>query len=51
MAEAEVMPKSIERKLRRTAKRRGYSRERADRYVFGTMANINRRRKEARHHG
>jgi hypothetical protein len=43
------MPKSIERKLRRTAKARGYSRERADRYVYGTLANINRRRKDRRH--
>lgn len=45
------MPKSLERKLRRTAKARGYSKERTDRYVYGALANINRRRKEGRKHG
>ena len=39
------MPKTLERKLRRVAKSRGYSKERTDRYVYGTQANINRRRK------
>lgn len=45
------MPKSLERRLRRTARARGYSRERTDRYVYGTMANISRRRKESRRRG
>lgn len=31
------MPKKMERKLKRTARKRGYSEERADAYTYGTM--------------
>jgi hypothetical protein len=33
-----VMPKAMHRALAKTAKKRGYSKERSDRYVYGTMA-------------
>lgn len=31
------MPKEMERKLKATARKRGYSKERANAYVYGTM--------------
>ena len=31
------MPEEMERKLKAEAKKRGYSKERADAYVYGTM--------------
>lgn len=31
------MPKELERKLKRTAAARGYSEERTDAYVYGTL--------------
>ena len=31
------MPKAMERKLKRTAKKRGYGKERSDAYTYGTM--------------
>ena len=31
------MPEAAERKLRATAKRRGYSKKRRDAYVYGTL--------------
>lgn len=31
------MPKALERKLKAEAKRRGYSKERADAYVYGSL--------------
>lgn len=31
------MPKEVERKLKRTAKKRGYGEERADAYTYGTL--------------
>jgi len=31
------MPKEMERKLKSQAKKKGYSGERADRYVYGTL--------------
>uniref|UniRef100_A0A6M3IFF7 Uncharacterized protein n=1 Tax=viral metagenome TaxID=1070528 RepID=A0A6M3IFF7_9ZZZZ len=31
------MPKALEAKLKRTAKKRGYSEEREDAYVYGTL--------------
>ena len=31
------MPKALERSLKATARKRGYSEERADRYVYGTL--------------
>jgi len=37
------MPKTEERRLRRIAKQRGYTKERSDRYVYGTIANQRKR--------
>ena len=34
------MPRKLERKLRRTARRRGYSRARAAAYVHGAMRDL-----------
>lgn len=34
------MPKKIEKKLRAIAKKKGWSKEHADRYVFGTLSKI-----------
>ena len=31
------MPKAMEKKLRAEARKKGYTGERADRYVFGTL--------------
>jgi len=31
------MPKELERKLKRIAKKRGYGEERTERFVYGTM--------------
>lgn len=42
------MPKKLERKLFRTAQARGYGKERTDRYVYGTLHNIKRRKKRKR---
>lgn len=39
------MPVKLERKLKRTAKKRGYGKERAGAYVYGTMANIEKKAK------
>ena len=33
------MPKALEQKLKRQAKKRGYSEKRADAYVYGTLRN------------
>lgn len=33
------MPKAMERSLLKTAEKRGYSKERTARYVYGTMQN------------
>lgn len=34
------MPKKLEQALKREASKRGYSGERADRYIYGTMRKI-----------
>jgi hypothetical protein len=34
------MPKALEAKLRKTAKRRGYSKARTNKYVYGTMRKL-----------
>lgn len=39
------MPKKLERKLRATARRKGYGKKRSDRYVYGTMNKIKRGRR------
>jgi len=33
------MPKELERKLKRTAAKRGYSKERSNAYTYGTLRN------------
>lgn len=40
------MPKELEDRLKRTAEERGYSKERSDKYVYGTLAKLRKRRKE-----
>ena len=42
------MPVKLERSLKRTAKKRGYSKKRTGAYVWGTMAKIKKRRKAKR---
>lgn len=34
------MPKKVERKLRATARRRGYSKKRTDTYVYGALRKL-----------
>jgi hypothetical protein len=34
------MPKALERKLRATARKRGYGRKRTSAYVFGSLRNM-----------
>ena len=34
------MPAALHRKLKRTARKRGYNKERAARYIYGTMRKI-----------
>lgn len=38
------MPKKIEHTLMREAAKKGFTGERRDRYVYGTLANIEKRR-------
>jgi hypothetical protein len=40
------MPKRLERKLKATARKRGYGARRTGAYVYGTLAAIKRRRKK-----
>jgi hypothetical protein len=40
------MPKKLERKLKATARKRGYGRARTGAYVYGTMSRLKRRRKK-----
>lgn len=40
------MPKKAERKLRATAKRRGYGEERTRKYVYGTLQRMRRRKRK-----
>ena len=37
------MPLALERKLKSTAHKRGYSKERTGRYVYGTMKKVERK--------
>lgn len=39
------MPRKLERKLRRKARKRGYGETRTDKYVHGTLANLRKKRK------
>jgi hypothetical protein len=39
------MPRSVERKLLATARKRGYGKRRTDAYVFGTMNKLKKRRR------
>lgn len=39
------MPKDVERRLKRTAARRGYGRRRTAAYVYGTLSKLKRRGK------
>jgi len=34
------MPKALHRKLKRTARKRGYGKERTGRYIYGTMQKV-----------
>jgi hypothetical protein len=38
------MPKRLENKLKRQARRKGYGKKRTNAYVYGTLAKIRRRR-------
>jgi hypothetical protein len=40
------MPVKVERKLKATARKRGYSKKRTGAYVYGTLAKLKRRRKK-----
>ena len=40
------MPKKLERKLRATARARGFGKERQDRYVYGTLAKIKAKKRK-----
>lgn len=40
------MPKAMHRALARTAKKRGYGKERTKRYVYGTMAKHKAKKKK-----
>lgn len=42
------MPKELERKLEREADRKGYTGQRKNRYVYGTMAKIKKEQAERR---
>lgn len=42
------MPNKLERKLRRTARKRGYSRERTGAFVYGTMREMGWKPKKRR---
>lgn len=34
------MPRALHRKLKQTARKRGYSKERAGQYIYGTMQKV-----------
>ena len=40
------MPKALEKKLKKTAKKKGLKGERANAYVYGTMENIKKKSKK-----
>ena len=39
------MPRKLELKLKREAKKKGFGKKRADRYVYGTLDKLKRRKK------
>lgn len=39
------MPKKIERRLKATARKRGYGKKRTGAYVYGTLAKLKKRRR------
>lgn len=45
------MPKDIERNLRKTARKRGYGKKRANAYVFGTLISLGWRPRKRRRKG
>lgn len=45
------MPKELEDKLKKQGRKKGYKGERLDHYVFGTMNEIENRRKRKAQHG
>lgn len=40
------MPKAMEKKLKAEARKKGYTGERADRYVYGTLAKLKKGKKK-----
>lgn len=40
------MPKAVERKLKATAKKRGYGKKRTGAYVYGTLFKLKKRKKK-----
>jgi hypothetical protein len=40
------MPKKVEEKLKATATKRGYGEKRKNRYVYGTLTKLKKRRKK-----
>jgi len=42
------VPKSIERRLRRTARKKGYSEERTNKYVYGTLSSMKKAKRHKR---
>lgn len=42
------MPLELERKLRATARKRGYSKERTDAYVYGTLQKLKKPKRKTR---
>lgn len=40
------MPKKLEQKLKKQARKKGYKGERADAYVYGTLTNIKKKKKK-----
>ena len=40
------MPKELHRKLKAQARKKGYKGKRANRYVYGTMAKVEKRKKK-----
>lgn len=39
------MPKAVERKLKREARKKGFGKKRTNAYVYGTLAKIKKRRR------
>jgi hypothetical protein len=45
------MPKKLKRKLKKQCKKKGFSKKKCDRYVYGTMENQKKRKRGGRVHG